>query len=255
MLMKKKLLILTIISLSMLKCFSQQYIYISEEGIRKFVRADIGYTRWSINAADSNTRSVQGIHLLNEVKIFSGLSENWDGFAIHDAFYVNIDLGVLMEERNSKFIRGALEYESKFSSNLAFGYLGMLGWRTNKWGALIGTDLRAMGANAGGLKIPNIDGPLLYFSSPLMIRTEFCMSKKHPDFRVVLTAWKTLKRKKLHPFEGLRFEFPLSTKGRFWLLAQYAGISGLSEDVFLFDGVKQAKFQQFILGIRVGNLP
>jgi hypothetical protein len=34
--------------------FSQQYIYISEEGLRKVLRADIGYTRWMVGILIGN---------------------------------------------------------------------------------------------------------------------------------------------------------------------------------------------------------
>jgi hypothetical protein len=253
--MKKHFLLFTLILSLAGTSFAQKYIYVSEDGIRKVVRADIGYAQWTMEAGDSSIRTAQGIHLLNEIKIFSWLSENWNGFALHDAFYVNLDLGILKEDAHTKFIRGGVEKESQFCMNGAFGYLGMLGWRAQRWGALAGMDLRVRASRIGDLTMPNIDGPLLFLSTPLVFRAEYGMSKKYPDFRVLLTGWKTLGSTKFQPYESLRLEFPLNKNGRFWLLAQYNGQTGLSEDAFLFTEPQETKFKQYLVGIRVGNLP
>ncbi|MFN0032468.1 MAG: hypothetical protein ACKVOR_09930 [Flavobacteriales bacterium] len=253
--MKKMLLLLALSVAIYSKAVAQQYIYISEEGIRKFLRVDLGYTQWSMQVPDSSLRTAHGVHLLNEVKIFSGFSEDWDGFAIHDAFYFGLDMGVLKSDRHSTGTGEAKEFESKFSMNIGMGYLGMAGWRTQRWGALAGIDFRWRAARVGDLTMPNLDGPLFYLSTPLVFRAEYGMSKTHSDFRVILTGWTTLSDKKRTPYQSFRLEFPLSKEGRWWLCAQYSMQQAMSEDVFTFPEPQQTKFTQWWIGVRVGNMP
>ncbi len=252
----KKILLIIVIAVCVSKmAYSQQYIYLSEDGIRRFLRVDLGYSQWSMQVPDSSARTAQGIHLLNEAKIFSGFSEDWDGFAIHDAFYFGMDIGVLKNERHSTGIGEDKEMESKFSVNIGMGYLGMVGWRTQRWGALAGMDFRWRAATVGDLTMPNLDGPLFYLSTPLVFRGEYGMSKIHADFRVMLTAWTTVSDKKRVPYQSFRLEFPLSKEGRWWLCAQYCGQNAMSEDTFTFTEPQQTKFAQWWIGVRVGNLP
>src|SRR5688572_24105820 len=108
--------ILAFILLATLSKFStaQQYIYISEDGVRKFLRVDLGYTQWTMQQADSGARHAQGVHLLNEVKILSGFLSKDGGFAFHDAFYFGLDLGLMTSDPHSKGNGENKETESKF---------------------------------------------------------------------------------------------------------------------------------------------
>src|SRR5687768_3793815 len=92
---------------------AQQYIYIDEEGIRKVLRVDLGYSQWSMQQQDSSSRVAKGVHLLNEVKILSLLTPKNGGFAIHDAFYFGMDLGLLSGKQHTSGIGENVEKESK----------------------------------------------------------------------------------------------------------------------------------------------
>jgi hypothetical protein len=240
-----------------LSAFTQQYIYISEEGLRKVLRADIGYTQWSMQPVDSAARIARGIHLLNEVKILSaGVWLEDKAFTLHDAFYMSLDLGALASEQHTIGTGDTQEKEGRFSTSINMGYLLMAGYRVQKWGALAGIDFRWRSATVGDLTMPNLDGPLLYGSRPVVLRAEYGMSKADPAFRVMLTAWSTLGSSEDRPgYQAARLEFPLSREGRTWFCATWARQEALSEDVFRFTDPQETVFSQWMIGLRIGNLP
>jgi len=253
---KVKKSILFLLFFCSIGAIAQEYIYISAEGIRKVLRVDLGYTQWSMQQQDSATRMARGIHLLNEVKIISAFWKTDWAVTTHDAFYMSLDMGVLANERHSKGIGATMERESKFSTSIAMGYLLMTGYRTEKWGALAGIDFRFWSSQVGDLTMPNLSGPLFYFSRPILGRVEYAFSRNNPDFRLILTGWHASgNSEKRMPYQGLRLELPLSSGGRTWLCATYTKQTALSEDVFYFTPASETVFRQWMIGVRIGQLP
>ncbi|MCC6600358.1 MAG: hypothetical protein IT223_06750 [Crocinitomicaceae bacterium] len=254
--LKKILLLLFSLLLLVGAVSGQHYIYVSEEGVRRFLRVDIGYTQWTHQQQDSAVRMARGIHLLNEVKIISGFWNTDWAVTVHDAFYLSLDMGLLANKQHITGSGAEAEKESKFSTSVNMGYLAMAGYREKKWAALAGIDFRWRSSRVGELTMPNLNGPLLNFSMPLVGRLEYGMSKSNPDFRVMLTGWSTLGASDTRPlYQSLRLEFPLSLEGRTWLCAMFTKQEALSEDVFYFTAPSPTVFNQWMIGIRIGNLP
>lgn len=233
---------------------SQEYIYVSYEGIRKFMRFDAGYTQWSMQQTDSAARMSQGVHLHNEVKIVSAFWKNRTRITVHDAFYLGLDMGVLADERHAAGIGEDAEYESKFSMVTNMGYLFLGGYRVQKWGALAGIDFRWRASTVGDLTMPNLNGPLFYLSTPIVVRGELGLSKNYDAKRIIVTGWSNI-GKKHTPYQSLRVELPLHKDGRFWFTAQYTAQDALAEDMFNFTEASMTKFRQYMIGLRIGILP
>lgn len=233
---------------------SQEYIYISYEGIRKFMRFDVGYTQWTMQQADSASRMSRGVHLHNEVKIVSAFWKNRTRITVHDAFYLGLDMGVLANDQHVSGIGEDAEYESKFSMVTNMGYLFLGGYRVQKWGALAGIDFRWRASTVGDLTMPNLNGPLFYLSTPFVLRGEWGLSKNYDAKRLVVTGWSQLGKKRT-PYQSLRIELPLNKDGRFWFTMQYTAQDALAEDVFNFTPEAMTKFRQYMIGFRIGILP
>lgn len=234
---------------------AQQYIYISKDGIRKFLRVNIGASQWSIKQQDSSARKATGIHLLNELKVVSAFVKKENRFAIHDAFYFDINLGIMTSTPRSLGWSSGPEHESKFSVCTDFGYLGLAGYRTEKWAALGGVDFRWRKYSVGGTDIPELNGPLFSYSIPLVLRGEYCISKESADKRILLMLWYGKGNSSRPSYQNVRVELPLGNKGRWWLFGQYIHQSSLSQDNFMIRDPRPSDFQQWILGLRIGNLP
>ena len=251
----KKILFLLICCVAMAKVTTaQDYIYVSYDGIRKYMRFDVGYTQWSMQQTDSAARLSRGLHLHNEVKIISAFWKNRSRITVHDAFYLGLDMGGLSSERHVSGIGEDAEYESKFSMVINMGYLFLGGYRVQKWGALAGIDFRWRASTVGDLTMPNLNGPLFYLSTPLVVRGELGLSKNYDAKRVIVTGWSNI-GKKHTPYQSLRIELPLDKEGRFWFAAQYTAQDALAEDMFNFTAESMTKFRQYMIGFRIGLLP
>ena len=238
---------------------AQQYIYISEDGIYKVLRVNVGLTQWRLTPVDSPFASANGIYLNSEVKLISNVVNRTLGFTIHDAFYLDMSVGVMSQDKR---VAHNGELESKISFNINTGYLALAGYRTEKWAALGGMDFRFSTYQVGGKKMPNIDGPLFYASRPLVLRGEYALSKSNPNVRAILSIWATrpyssfVKNELTRaPYQSVRLELPLNKNGRFWFFTQYCHSKQMGEDVHMFYPPRVFTFNQFMLGLRVGNLP
>ena len=238
---------------------AQEKLYISEEGVYKFFRVNVAATNWNIKPLDSQSRSATGIYLNNEGKIISGFQKKTLGFTIHDAFYFDMSFGKMNQDAR---IAHNGEVESKLSININMGYLGLAGYRTERWAALGGLDFRFFNYSVGGSDLPNVNGSLFYASTPIVLRGEYGFSKSNPNVRAILSVWTT--RSYAHyektastkaPYHAVRLELPLTGKGRFWLFAQYVNTKQLGEDTHMFYPARVATFNQYMVGLRVGNLP
>ncbi|MBS1652804.1 MAG: hypothetical protein JSU07_12415 [Bacteroidetes bacterium] len=248
--------ILLVVPLLLFKLFvAQQYIYVSREGIRNVLRANIGYTNWSIIQKDSGARIANGIHLLNEVKIISAFRKKENKLAIHDAFYFDINLGLMSSKQRKMAWSSGIETESKFSKCINFGYLLLVGYRTEKWAALGGADLRWSNYAVGGTDMPGISGDLFNFNRPFLLRGEYCLSSETADYRAIATLWYDNGNKERPTYQGIRLEYPINKSARFWLFAQYTHLKALSQDNFMIKNPIISNYQQFTFGLRVGNLP
>ena len=147
------------------------------------------------------------------------------------------------------------ETESRFSMATSFGYLGMIGYRNKKWGALAGVDFKWQTSTIGGVTMPNLDGDLLYFSRPLVLRGEYNLSKEN-NRRLIATFWydggNTTTRA---PYQSIRVELGLGESERWWLLLQYNHQKALGENHFMINPPAEVSFNQFIVGLRIGQLP
>lgn len=249
--MRKTILAIMFISFN-LTVYGQESILVSAEGLRKVVRVNFGYTYFSIKQADSTGRSAQGLHLSNEVKIISSFFDADKKFTVHDAFYFDINFGRLDGEKHTN----GVETESRFSMVANMGYLVLAGYRVNKWAALAGIDFRWR--RAGGVDIPNLDGPLFYASRPIVLRGEYMLSKDNPNKRAILMLWSTFSNtvtEKKAPYQSARLELPLGSRGRWWFMLQYTTQKALSQDVFRFGVPCQSNFNQITAGFRICGLP
>lgn len=231
--------------------YAQVPIYVSEEGLYKLLRVNIGATRFTIKPADSASRTVNGLHLNNEVKLISGFTDPRDHFAVHDAFYFDLNMGLTPKGQQRQ--KGT-EKEGRFGMSANFGYYFLAGYRNEAWGALGGIDFRFRNARAGGLSMPNLNGPLFYYSMPLVLRGEFTYAPNNPNRKMVAMLWSTVASKRT-PYQSLRAELALDDNGRWWLCGQATMQKAMHEDVFLFAAPAKATFSQFMLGLRVGVLP
>lgn len=233
---------------------SSEYIYVSEEGIRRFLRVQFGYSQLSITPKDSSKVMAHCLHLENEVKVVSGFMKKESKIAVHDAFYVEINIGKMTTEpkKTTSYISGE-EVESRFSYSTSFGYLGLLGYRTYAWGVLGGMDFRFSSINVGKT---NMQGERLFmFNRPIILRGEVCISKKNADRRIIVTVGYdggSVARNKLL---NTRIDLPIDKSGRWWLFGQYTSIEGSSQNLFVSSKSVNSIANQLTLGIRVGNLP
>jgi hypothetical protein len=230
---------------------AQEYIYISADGLRKVMRFNVGYTNFSITPKDSATKSANGIHLNNEVKIISAFIGNKSDFTIHDAFYFDINLG-WMSQKPQVY---KTETESKFSVCTNMGYLFMAGYRVHKWGALAGIDFRWRQASVGGLDMPTLNGDLMYFSRPFILRGEYNFSAVD-NKRLIGTFWYDGGNGTSRaPYQSVRLEMALGDSERWWLLAQYTHQKAQGENTFMIQPPTEVSFNQFTVGVRLGYLP
>ncbi len=240
---------------SMASLHAQQYIMVSKDGIRKYVRAGFGYTQWSITMKDSSSRGARGIHLANEVKLVSGFTDVRDHFAVHDAFYFDIDMGVLSSKSRGSNLDVSFR-ERRFSMTNNFGYLGLVGYRNKQWAAMAGLDLRWHLANVGEMRMPFLDGPLFYFSRAFVGRGEWLIANGNINRRLVGMFWLGPGGGKRQPWQSIRLEFPFGEEARWWLCAQYSGQKAMGEDMFYnSQRVAPMKFNQWTIGLRIQGLP
>lgn len=234
---------------------AQQYIWVSQEGIRRFLRVGFGYAQWSLTMQDSNARHARGIHLANEVKLISGFTDMRDRMAVHDAFYFDMNMGVMTSPQRGANLEPA-DREGRFSLTANFGYLGVTGYRNKKWAAMGGLDFRWHSANVGDKQMPHLDGPIFYFSRALVGRGEWSFSKENMNRRLVGMLWWGAGGGKRQPWQSVRFEFPLGEEARWWLCAQYSGQKATGEDIY-HTSYREApvRFNQWMFGLRIHGLP
>jgi hypothetical protein len=245
---------LIFISLLILIChstFAQQYVYFTKAEVRNLLRTNIGLTQWSITQQDSAARNAVGIHLSAETKIISSFINKKSEFAFHDAFYFDLNMGMMTSKQNTY----KTETESSFSFTTNFGYLALAGYRNKQFGALGGIDFRWRMATVGGVSMPNLDGPLLYFSRPFVLRGEYCFSDANFDRRAIVMYWYDGGSDSRPTFQSVRLELPLGESGRWWLCGQYIYQAALSQDNFRILNPYNSTFNQWMIGLRVGSLP
>jgi hypothetical protein len=228
---------------------AQQYIYISEDGLYRVLRVNAGATQFSMTPKDSATKTAYGIHLSNEVKIISAFSEDWP-VAIFDAFYFDLNMG-LMSGTQQVY---KTETEGKFLVCTNMGYMGMIGYRNQNWGALIGVDFRWRMASVGGVTMPDLNGDLMYFSRPIVIRGEYNLSKNDKR-RLLGTFWHDGGNTTRAPYQSIRLELALDEDERWWLMTQYTHQKALGENNFMIYPASEVSFNQLTLGVRVGIMP
>lgn len=241
------------------KVFGQQEIWVSHEGIRQVLRVGFGPTMWSVRIPDSTVKRAAGLHLSNEVKIISALSFSKleKKFAVHDAFYFDINMGGLRGEARGQDL-DPFYRERKFSKVINFGYLAAFGYRNSRWAALAGMDFRFRVANAGEFNMPNLYGPLFYYSPAIVLRGEWAFSGKNPNARLVGMAWVGPGfGEKSYPYYSARVELPLGPEARWWLCGQYTTQAAKGEDLY-YGGLGEQErmiFSQWMFGFRIHGLP
>lgn len=250
MCMKKFLLIAFIFCFQLSYAQEPGYVYISAEGLYKLTRVNFGATQFELTPKDSATKMAYGIHLSNEVKIVSGFIGKYSPVAVHDAFYVDLNLGWM----NTEPATYKQETESRFAMTTNMGYLGLVGYRNKRWGALGGVDFRWRSSFIGGISMPNLDGDLLYFSRPIVLRGEYNLSKENRR-RLIITGWHDGGSKTRAAYQSIRAELGLGEKNRWWLMAQYTQQTALGENHFLLHPPTDVTFRQYTLGFRIGILP
>lgn len=233
---------------------AQQYIYISEEGVYRFLRVNMGATQWQMKPQDSVLRVARGLHLSAETKIVSGFMDPRDNFAIHDAFYLDLNMGLMTSPQRIRTTGSNAGKEGKFSYATNFGYLFLAGYRNNRLGLLGGIDFRWRGTTIGDYVMPHLNGPLLYFSRPAVLRAEFVTAVKNPNRRLVAMLWSNIGSKRT-PYQSLRVEWALDGKGRFWACGQYTTQTATGEDNFTHLEMPKTQFSQWMFGLRVSVLP
>ncbi len=249
-----KLTILITLTFTFSNVQAQEYIYISESGVRDILRVNAAYSNWSITANDTSTKTANGIHLLNEVKIMSANWKKEKKFTVHDAFYFDINFGALSGDARKEIgVAGALKDESKFSLITNFGYLFLAGYREKKWAALAGIDFRWNSASAGLYSMPHLKGNLFNYSQPFVARGEYCLSKSVADKRAIAMLWFDNGSEERAKYFSIRLEYPLGEGGRWWLFGQYINIKTLGDDLFYNNPPFNASLNQFNIGFRVQN--
>ncbi|MFN3999946.1 hypothetical protein [Algoriphagus sp.] len=231
--------------------YSQDYIILSDSEVRGILRVSLGATQFSLREKDSLAQSAYGIHLSNEVKLLSYVWNKEKSFTFHDAFYLDLSFGRMNNEPRELPSKG--ESESRFSYVANMGYLLLPGYRNPKWALLAGLDFRWRAVKVGEYTFPNVDGPLLYYSRPLVIRAEYALSKEIADKRAIFMMWYDNGTAKRTNYLSARLEYPIGEKGRSWIYFQYTGQSALGEDTFTPSDAKDTKFNQLILGVRIQN--
>jgi hypothetical protein len=225
-----------------------QYIYVSREGVAKVLRVNLGYTQWDLKA-DSVKRKAMGVHLLNEVKIVSAFLDADSKFTVHDAFYFDISIGKMTTPSRIYHWSFGDETEMKFSVAFNFGYMGLAGYREERWAALGGVDFRYTQSYVGKMSMGS-----RYMPMPV-IRGEYGFSENNANLRAILTAWVNVS-KKSNPYQMVRLELPLHGKGRWWLYAQYMQEKGSIADSFdTAPIIGKGTLSQWMIGVRIGNLP
>lgn len=234
---------------------AQQYIWVSNEGIRKTLRVGFGATQWSIKVKDSSLKVARGIHLANEVKIISGFTDMRDHFAVHDAFYFDLNMGVMSGKGRGQNLASS-DREGRFGMTANFGYLGVFGYRNKQWAAMAGLDFRWHNATIGDYTMPHLYGPLLYFSRAFVARGEWRIGKDNMNQRLVGMVWWGPGGGKRQPWQSVRLELPLGEEARWWLCAQYSGQKARGEDLFRYGGGEMdMRFSQWMIGLRIQGLP
>ena len=234
---------------------AQEYIYISEDGLYRFLRVNAAITSMSMRFKDSTGYTAYGIHLSNEVKIISAAWDVDNKWTVHDGFYLDLSFGRGPEHADKTVARTYSNTRSRGAFTTNFGYYGMFGYRTQPWGVLGGIDFRVHQASVAKFTMPDLNGPLMYFCTPLMLRLEKGLDKENPNQRIALTLSSTLSSKKRAPIQNMQLEYGLSDNGRWNLFAQWIHQKANAEDVYKFTGVHTAVFNQLTVGLRVGNLP
>lgn len=249
-------LLLGLLIIKPTRSYGQDYVYISSDAVYRLFRVNFGYTQWGIQMKDSINRIARGIHLSNETKVFSRPTKLDQHFTIHDAFYLDLNLGLMATKpRSTQNGIGGPQKEGRFSFTSNFGYLFLAGYRTKRFAALGGIDFRWRIATVGGMKMPNINGPLLYYSLPLVGRLECAPNKSKPNKRLIAMLWATKNTTKRIPYQSLRVEYAITKNGRWNLCSQYIKQVATGENGFLSYTVAKCTFTQFWLGFRIGMLP
>jgi hypothetical protein len=248
--MKKLILFLLVIS-SFKPLLSQEYIYLDREDIRKTLRLNIGATQFSLTPKDSAAITANGIHLSNEVKIVSRFWKKDWAFTVHDAFYLDLNLGWAAKTRIGGGSSPRTESHFSFVANM--GYLFLAGYRVPRWAALGGIDFRWRAARIGDVTTPDVDGPLFNFSRPLVLRGEYCISREVAEKRAIVMFWYAKSTATQPNYLSVRAEYPLGSKGRYWLCFQYTYQKSISEDTLIWTPPVETKFNQYMIGIRIQN--
>jgi len=222
----------------------------SEEGIRRFFRVSAGYSQWGLRVSDSSTVKAQGIHLRNEGKFISPFLPDDIAFAFFDAFYVEMNIGGLSTKRRVK----PDEKESGFSFDVNFGVLLMPGYRTEKFSVYGGIDFKYASTYIGGYSTPI--SPLFYSASPFVVRGEYRLAKEFNAYpRIALMIWQGRNLGASDRYQSIRADFAFTEKGNWWFFGQFTSYGITSNDNFYFLPTSHGRFQQFIIGFRVGMVP
>ncbi len=230
--------------------FGQYKIYMSEEGIRRFFRVSAGYSQWSLRVSDTVKVKAQGLHLRSEAKFISPFLPDDVAFALYDAFYLEMNIGALSTKRREK----ANKKESALSFDVNFGVLLMPGYRTTKFSVYGGIDFKYASTFIGGYSTPT--SSLFYAPAPFVVRGEYRLAKGFNAFpRIALMVWQGRNLRDSDRYQSIRADFAFTEKGNWWFFGQLTSYGVTSDDNFYFLPTSHGRFQQFILGFRVGMVP
>ena len=230
--------------------FGQYKVYMSEEGIRRFFRVSAGYSQWGLRVSDSVIVKAQGVHLRNEGKFISPFLPDDISFAFLDAFYVEMNIGGMSTKRREK----SDEKESGISFDVNFGVLLMPGYRTAKFSVYGGIDFKWASTYIGGYSTPT--SPLFYAPHPFVVRGEYRLAKEFNSYpRIALMVWQGRNLGSSERYQSVRADFAFTEKGNWWFFGQLTSYGITVDDNFYFQPTSNGRFQQFILGFRVGMVP
>jgi hypothetical protein len=231
--------------------YTQDHIYVSRNGLAKVLRVNFAATLWTILQGDSAARRAVGLHLSNELKILSAFLDYENAFSVFDGFYFNFDIGKML---NPVHVLPDKK-ETAFSLNMSFGYKVLAGYRNDKLSALGGIDLRWVRNSVGELDMPYLNGPLLYFFKPYMLRFEYSYRKNRPEQRMALVGWTTFNSATQKAYRGLRFEIAMEKTGNWWFFTQYDFQKALVQDNFRFMQATDGRLSQLFMGFKKGTNP
>jgi hypothetical protein len=222
---------------------ASQYILVDA----RLLRAAIGYTSFSISQVDTlPKRNAQGINLRSEARLISGFVKREDGFVVADAFYIDLSMGVLSSEPLYYYANP----EDRFSTTATFGYSVLVGYNTERFGALAGKSFDWTAAFVGGSTLPG--AKLFLATGPWMARLEFRPAFSN-EFRIMLTGWDNFNSAKRS--QGLRVDLPFLPNKRFWLTYSFSSLGGdVSYATFDNGQYAQGLLTQHMFGLRVGSI-